>query len=107
MHKTADGREDGKLLFVMKGAPERIIARCSKMLMNGVVSHEKANNTDLNWETYCCPHLCVRVRFAGVSRLDFALGLLLNDMTAVMLPHGIVFSPLTSTCPCWLCFASY
>ncbi|EGD75712.1 sodium/potassium-transporting ATPase subunit alpha-B [Salpingoeca rosetta] len=35
VHKTADGREDGKLLFVMKGAPERIIARCSKMLIDG------------------------------------------------------------------------
>lgn len=34
IHKTADP-DDKRFLLVMKGAPERILDRCSKMLMNG------------------------------------------------------------------------
>eukprot|EP00730_Choanoeca_flexa_P001989 TRINITY_DN10871_c0_g1_i1.p1 TRINITY_DN10871_c0_g1~~TRINITY_DN10871_c0_g1_i1.p1 ORF type:complete len:1130 (+),score=306.97 TRINITY_DN10871_c0_g1_i1:51-3440(+) len=37
VHATDDGREDDKLLFVMKGAPERIIDRCSTMYVDGQI----------------------------------------------------------------------
>ena len=53
VHITDDGREDGKLLFVMKGAPERIIARCSKMLVEGQevpLTDELRKKYDLGYE---------------------------------------------------------
>jgi sodium/potassium-transporting ATPase subunit alpha len=35
VHVTEDGRENGSLLFVLKGAPERVIDRCGYMMVDG------------------------------------------------------------------------
>eukprot|EP00051_Salpingoeca_urceolata_P026987 m.479568 g.479568 ORF g.479568 m.479568 type:complete len:1130 (-) comp21507_c0_seq1:294-3683(-) len=35
VHKTQDGREGDALLLVLKGAPERVIGKCSHIMING------------------------------------------------------------------------
>jgi len=35
VHKTNDGREGGKYLFLMKGAPERIAKKCNRVFKDG------------------------------------------------------------------------
>ena len=35
VHKTNDGREGGKCLFLMKGAPERIAKKCNRVFKDG------------------------------------------------------------------------
>lgn len=37
VHETQDGRDGGKHLIVLKGAPERVIDKCSHIMVNGQV----------------------------------------------------------------------
>lgn len=53
VHKMADGREGGKLMLVLKGAPERVIDRCSHYMINGVaqpMTPELRRAFDLGYE---------------------------------------------------------